>query len=135
MTTLERLASAFWDQVRSHALPDPVHVQFDPREETVVVQVRLTRDVGPLLAWADTLDGVRAEWWHTDTGDLHLTVTGRGPRGVRFRLYSGLRMHQCEGLVSLAEDQQEPVSLDQLRSLNAQFQVPAHRPGRLGVLA
>ncbi|WP_246271889.1 hypothetical protein [Amycolatopsis acididurans] len=118
-TQLERLASAFWAHLRAHPLPDPCMVSLRPADGEVDVQVAATAAVmhlSELLVWAYTLESVTASWWRTDHGSLHLTVEGRA-QGVRFHVYGGIGFHHCAGLVPLAVDASEGVSIDELYTL------------------
>ena len=117
---LERLTKAFWAHLRAHpALPEPCSVTLDPWKPEVQVQAAPARAVahlGELLLWASTLHGVTAEWWHTDSGRLHITLRGRAA-GTRFYVYGGIPFDGCSELVRLDEDEQEGVSVDEIYTL------------------
>jgi hypothetical protein len=98
-----------------------VHVAFDPADAEIRVQplggLDLARKLGNVLLWAATLAEVTAEWTHTTSGRLHVSVHGRGASGVRFQIYGGGEFAKCLGLVQLTAGQHEGVSLDELYAL------------------
>ena len=117
---LEKLTKAFWGHLRAHAaLPEPCSVTLDPWAPEVEVQVSHAEAVvhlGELLLWVSTLDGVTAEWWHTDSERLHITLRGRAA-GTRFRVYGGIPFTGCSGLVRLDVGEHEGVSVDEIYTL------------------
>lgn len=67
-----------------------------------------------MLVWAYSLTDVTAQWWRTPRHGLHVSILGRTAGGTRMRVYGSVDFTQCEGLVRLAVDQKEGVSLDEL---------------------
>jgi hypothetical protein len=120
-STLDLLIGGYRAHVHGRSLPTPVHVAFLPGEGAIHVQpgggLDLARKLGNLLLWATTLAEVTAEWSHTDSGRLHVSVHGRAASGVRFLVYGGGDFSTCLGLVSLAVGEFEGVSLDELYTL------------------
>lgn len=118
-STLEFLTGAFWAHLKDHALPEPCMVTLNPRTPEVDIQVAAAEPVRHLtdLLWAYTLDQVTATWWHTHSGDLHVTIYGRSNGGARFRVYGGVPYTRCSGLVPLTVRESEGVSVDELYTL------------------
>ncbi|TVT48392.1 hypothetical protein FNH05_18020 [Amycolatopsis rhizosphaerae] len=120
MSKLESLATAFFDHMRSHPLPEPCTVALQAMRPEVEVQI----DPGPtvthlagLLAWAATLERIEARWGHTRYGDLHISIQGHASSGVRLRVYGGIPFDDCHGLVPLDGEGYQGVTLDELRTL------------------
>ena len=119
-STLEFLTGAFWAHLKEHPLPEPCMVTLNPRTPEVDIQVAAAEPVqhlADLLLWAYTLAQVTATWWHTQSGDLHITVYGRSSRGARFRVYGGVPYARCAGLVPLTVGESEGVSVEELYTL------------------
>lgn len=120
-SSLDLLFGGYRAHVHGRALPAPVHVTFDPTDAVIRVQpaggLDLARKLGNVLLWATTLDEVTAEWTHTPSGRLHVSVHGRGVSGIRFHVYGGGEFANCLGLVPLDAGQSEGVSLDELYAL------------------
>jgi hypothetical protein len=122
-------------QLRAHmlgrCLPAPAFVQLDMYNRCVSVYPRtglhLATGLGNLLIWAHTLTDVTAEWWRTTADRLHVTVHGRTSGGLRLELYTGCPFTQTAGLVRLAPDQRDGVSLDELYAL-AELLRETHQP-------
>jgi hypothetical protein len=117
---LEKLTKAFWAHLRAHpALPEPCTVTLDPWKPEVQVQAapaRAATHLGELLLWASTLDSVTAEWWHTNSDRLHITLRGRAA-GTRFYVYGGIPYTGCAELMRLDVDEHEGVSVDEISTL------------------
>lgn len=120
-STVDSLIGAYRSHVLGRLLPMPAAVDFTPGPREIGVQVRggmgLGSHLANLLVWAYTLSDVTAQWWHTPGRNLHVTVTGRTAGGARMRVYGGGDFADCHGLVRLASDQKESVSLDELYTL------------------
>jgi hypothetical protein len=119
-TAVDSLIGAYRSHVLGRPLPAPASVDFilGPRQIGVqVAGVGLGSCLANLLVWAYTLADVTAQWWHTPSGNLHVTVTGRTAGGARMRVYSGGDFAASHGLVQLDPDQREGVSLDELYTL------------------
>jgi len=120
-STVDSLIGAYRSHVLGRSLPAPTAVDFVPGSREIGVQVGYGSDLGSclanLLVWAYTLTDVTAQWWHTPSHNLHVTVTGRTANGARIRVYSGGEFSQCHGLIRLGPDQHDGVSLDELYTL------------------
>ncbi|MGW4593198.1 hypothetical protein ACWEKJ_38270 [Amycolatopsis thermoflava] len=119
-TALETLTRAFWGHLRDFPLPEPCRVTFDPDGLEIQVQVApggVVTHLAELLLWAYTLDQVTATWWRTEHDSLHVTIHGRSQSGARFLVYGGIPWGRCAGLVQLAADEHEGVSVDELYTL------------------
>jgi hypothetical protein len=118
---LAMLTEAWRAFLRDCPLPEPALVSLDPTTNRITIQAGGIRDslnhLGELLLWAYHLEQVNAQWWHTPHGDLHITVQGRTNIGVAFKVYSGIPLEDCAGLVLLAPEESEDVSLDELYTL------------------
>jgi hypothetical protein len=120
-STVDSLMSAYRSHVLGRNLPAPASVDIVPRAREISVQTgyspNLCSMLGNLLVWAYTLADVTAQWWHTPEGSLHITITGRTAGGARMKIYSGGAFTASLGLVPLAQDEMEGVSLDELYAL------------------
>lgn len=112
------LLSAFRAHIRGRVLPAPVSLGFDAKAREIAIQPEgqtdLATQLGNVLLWAYTLSDVTAKWWRTDGDRLHVSVRGRTLSGARVRVYGGGHFSECLGLVQLAPDQVDGVSIDEL---------------------
>jgi hypothetical protein len=117
-TTLATLSEALRAHLHECPLPEPTTVTLHLAAFRIIVQASGGRDVvthlSELLVWAATLEHVTVEWWHTPSGDLHITIEGRSATGIPFTVYGGIPFDLCAGLVRLAPDASQDVSLDEL---------------------
>jgi hypothetical protein len=115
------MLSAFRAHVRDRVLPAPASLTFSGYVREIAVQPEggadLVQHLGNVLLWAYTLVDVTASWWRTDEDRLHVSVRGRTAGGVRMKVYGGGSFSECRGLVDLARDESEGVSLDELYTL------------------
>lgn len=122
-STMDVLIGGFRAHLHGRTLPAPVAVTFHLLEGEVDVQpeggLDLARKLGNVLLWAHTLADVTAEWTHTTTGRLHVSVRGRTTSGTRVHVYGGGDFTKCLGLVPLVRGEQEGVSLDELYALTS----------------
>src|SRR6476469_1035068 len=122
-STVDSLIGAYRSHVLGRPLPLPVSVDFTPGPREIGVQVGAGPKLGPCLArlllWTYTLADVTAQWWHTPSNNLHVTVHGRTAGGARMRVYSSGPFTDCLGLVRLDLGEKEGVSLDELYTLTA----------------
>jgi hypothetical protein len=118
---MDSLFGRFRSHLLGRALPALASVSFYPGSGEVSVQPfggpDLVGRLGNVLVWAFTLTEVTATWWHTTDDRLHVSINGRGAGGVRIHVYGGGPFAECCGLVSLAHDEREGVSLDELYTL------------------
>ena len=102
-------------------LPEPALVSLEPTVHRITIQAGSRQDpldhLAEVLLWAYALEHVTAEWWHTFDGHLHLTIHGRTVTGVGLKVYGGIPFSYCAGLVLLAPDESEGVSLDEIYTL------------------
>lgn len=112
------LLSAFRAHVRGRVLPAPISLTFDGKSREIAVQpegaLNLATQLGNVLLWAYTLSEVTAKWWRTDGDRLHISVRGRTLSGARIRVYGGGHFDECLGLVALAPNEADGVSVDEL---------------------
>lgn len=112
------LLSAFRAHIRGRVLPVPVSLGFDAKSREIAVQpegqTSLATQLGNVLLWAYTLSDVTAKWWRTDGDRLHVSVRGRTVTGARVRVYGGGHFDECLGLVQLAPDETDGVSIDEM---------------------
>jgi hypothetical protein len=129
-STVDSLIGAYRSHLLGRPLPAPVSVDFTPGPREIGVQVDSGPDLGAclakLLVWAYTLTEVTAQWWHTPSRNLHVTVTGRTAGGARMRVYTGGTFTHCHGLVRLGVDMREGVSLDELYTLTSLLREAQH---------
>lgn len=120
-TRLATLTEAWRALLADCAMPEPALVSLEPTINRITIQAGSRQNpldhLGELLLWAYTLEQVTAEWWHTSNGHLHLTIHGRTPTGMALKVYGGLPFNHCAGLVPLALDESESVSLDEIYTL------------------
>jgi hypothetical protein len=121
LSTMDTLLGAYRSHVLGRTLPEPASLNVIPGTREIAVQANGGLDVvahlGNLLLWACTLTEVTAEWWHTDGGRLHISITGRTSGGVRMKVYGGCEFAESAGLVQLDPGQEDNVSLDELYTL------------------
>jgi hypothetical protein len=112
------LLSAFRAHIRGRVLPAPVSLSFDAKSREMAIQPEgqndLVTQLGNVLLWAYTLSDVTAKWWRTDGDRLHISIRGRTNTGARVRVYGGGHFSECLGLVQLAPDETDCVSIDEL---------------------
>jgi hypothetical protein len=120
-TRLAALTETWRALLTDCSLPEPAVVSLEPTVNRITIQAGGGQDpldhLAELLLWAYTLDQVTAQWWHTPEGNLHLTIHGRTTAGVAFKVYGGIPFAHCAGLVPLAPDESEGVSLDEIYTL------------------
>ena len=120
-TRLATLTEAWRALLTDCPLPEPALVSLEPTVNRITIQAGGSQDplnhLAELLLWAYTLEQVTAQWWHTRDGNLHLTIHGRTASGVALKVYGGIPIDSCAGLVPLAADESEGVSLDEMYTL------------------
>ena len=120
-TRLATLTEAWRALLADCPLPEPALVSLEPIVNRITIQAGGRHDpldhLAELLLWAYTLEQVTARWWHTRDGHLHLTICGRTTAGAALKIYGGIPFDYCAGLVPLALDESEGVSLDEIYTL------------------
>jgi hypothetical protein len=120
-STVDSLLGAYRSHVLGRSLPGLAALHITPGTREISIQpgggTDLCTHLSNVLVWAHTMAEVTAEWWHTDSGSLHVSVTGRTAGGVRMKVYGGGAFTQTLGLVPLDQGQREGVSLDELYAL------------------
>ncbi|WP_370970086.1 hypothetical protein [Amycolatopsis sp. cg9] len=122
LTGVAKLAAVAVTYVRDTPAPEPCYLALNPGSHAVEIQpdVRQATPVtvlGTLLVWTHRLTGINGDWWHTPGGELHITLTGRGPSGVRFLVYSSFPYRVARRHVALAAGARESVTPDELYRL------------------
>ncbi len=120
-TRLATLTEAWRALLHDCPLPEPALVSLEPTVNRITIQAGGGPDpldhLAELLLWAYTLKQITAQWWHTGDGHLHLTIHGRTAAGMAVKVYGGIPFGSCAGLVPLALDESESVSLDEIYTL------------------
>ena len=120
-TKLVTLTEGWRALLTEYRLPEPAMVSLEPTVNQITIQAGGKQDpldhLAELLLWAYTLEQVTAQWWHTRGGHLHLTIHGRTAAGMAVKVYGGIPFDSCAGLVPLATDESEGVSLDEIYTL------------------
>ncbi|MYW97189.1 hypothetical protein G3I59_42895 [Amycolatopsis rubida] len=117
-----RLATVAARYVRDTPAPDPASIMLLPGQRRIEIQPSVdfgdpVAILGALLIWTHRLTGITGEWWHTSGGRLHILLTGRGPCGIEFRIYSGIAYQAVRRHVVLAKGARESVTPDELYRL------------------
>lgn len=124
-TPVGSLLRAFRSHVRGRNLPVPVSLTFDAKSREIAIQpegaANLAVQLGNVLLWAYTLSDVTAKWWRTDGDRLHISVRGRTASGARVRVYGGGHFTETLGLVQLAPNETDGVSIDELYRFHAEI--------------
>jgi len=120
---IAKLATVAVRYVRDTPAPEPCDISISPSTHTISIQPTVTYPaepvnvLGTLLIWTHRLTGVTGDWWHIPSGDLHITLTGRGPCGTHIRVYSSFRYRDARPHVQLAKAERESVTPDELYRL------------------
>ncbi|HVV09234.1 hypothetical protein [Amycolatopsis sp.] len=121
LANVPKLAATLIRYVRATPAPEPATVTIHPGQNQVSLQPAYSPDpvhaLGALLIWTHRLTGVTGDWWHTTGGDLHITLTGRGPHGITFSVYGGIPHRVVQRLVRLPRGERESVTPDELYRL------------------
>ncbi|HWD04077.1 MAG TPA: hypothetical protein VG674_16685 [Amycolatopsis sp.] len=117
-----RLAAVVTRWVRETPAPEPASISLRPERREVALQPSTVfgdpvATLGALLIWTHQLTGITGDWWHTAGGDLHITLTGRGPCGVTVQVYSSIPYRIARSQVALAKGKTESVTPDELYRL------------------
>ena len=119
-STVDQLIGAYRSHVLGRTLPAAVMLNITPALRVISVQPEgtdLCSRLANVLVWAYTLTELTAQWWRTPDQWLQITVTGRAAGRARLRVYCGGPFDACRGLVPLAVNASEHVSLDELYAL------------------
>lgn len=129
-TPVGSLLRAFRAHVRGRNLPVPVSLTFDAKSREIAIQpegaANLAVQLGNVLLWAYTLSDVTAKWWRTDGNRLHISVRGRTASGARVRVYGDGHFTETLGLVQLAPNETDGVSVDELYRFHAEIRDGQH---------
>ncbi|MDS0137570.1 MULTISPECIES: hypothetical protein [unclassified Amycolatopsis] len=122
LTGVAKLAAVAVTYVRDTPAPEPCYLALNPGSQTVEIQPDVRRVdpvgvLGTLLVWTHRLTGITGDWWHTSSGELHITLTGRSPSGVRFLVYSSFPYRAARRHVALTAGARESVTPDELYRL------------------
>ena len=124
-TAVGSLLSAFRAHIRGRVLPAPVSLTFDAKSREIAIQPEgqtdLATQLGNVLLWAYTLTNVTAKWWRTDGDRIHISIRGRTLSGARVRVYGGGHFTECLGLVQLAPNQADGISVDELYRFHSEI--------------
>jgi len=121
--TVTKLATVAERYIRDMPAPDPFSVTLYPGTGMIQIQpggcssATPVATLGALLVWTYPLTGVTGDWWRTAEGQLHITLRGRGPCGVRFKVYSSIPYRTARHVVVLHKGDQESVTPDELYRL------------------
>ncbi|MFL6118206.1 hypothetical protein [Actinophytocola sp.] len=119
-TGVDTLIEAYRSHVLGRNLPNPASVNFSSTREIMVQPsggLDLWSRLSGVLVWACTLTELTATWTHTADDRLLVQVIGRTAGGTPITIYGGGTFDECCGLVPLALDEREGVSLDELYTL------------------
>jgi hypothetical protein len=127
-----KLATIAERYVTTTPAPDPMDITLYPGKQEISLQPSIEFDpvavLGSLLIWTHRLTGITGNWWRTASNDLHITLNGRGPAGVRFRVYSSFAYRHARSHVSLAKGDTESVTPDELYRLALELRVQKGHP-------
>jgi hypothetical protein len=120
-TRLTALTEAWRAFLRDCPSTEPAMVSLEPTLSRISIQPGHHQDpldhLSELLLWAYPLTQLNARWWHTPDGNLHISIDGRAATGVGIKVYGGIPLERCAGLVCLAVGESEGVSLDEIYTL------------------
>lgn len=121
LTGVAKLATVARLYIRDTPAPEPCFVTLDTNANQIDIQPPTRRDpvelLGALLVWSHRLTGITGTWTHTRDEHLHIILAGRGPSGVRIRVYSSIPFEYADGHVALAAGARESVTPDELYRL------------------
>ncbi|MEU0794723.1 hypothetical protein ABZ342_32070 [Amycolatopsis sp. NPDC005961] len=121
LTGLDKLADVARQVVRDTPAPEPSVITIYPSQNELTFQPPHQRDpvaaLGTLLVWTHQLTGITGRWTHTDDQQLHVSFAGRGPGGVRIRVYGSIPFDFARGYVALRAGGRESVTPDELYRL------------------
>ncbi|MFF0149637.1 hypothetical protein ATK36_1249 [Amycolatopsis sulphurea] len=117
-----RLTAVAARYVRDTPAPDPASISLYPGLRRIDIQPSVpswdrVAVLDSLLIWTHQLTGITGDWWHTPGGDLHITLTGRGPCGVTVRVYDAFPYRTVRQHVALTEGASESVTPGELYRL------------------
>jgi len=131
-TRLATLTEGWRALLTEYPLLEPALVSLEPTVNRITIQAGGRQDpldhLAELLLWAYTLEQVTARWWHTRDGHLDLTIHGRTAAGMAVKVCGGIPFDSCAGLVPLALDESEGVSLDEIYTLLGLLRDHHHSP-------
>ena len=120
-TRLTTLTETWRALLHECPLPEPAVVSLEPTVNRITIQAgggpNPLDHLAELFLWTYALEQVSAQWWHTRHGSLDVTVHGRTPTGIAVKVYGAIAFADCAGLVALAAEESEGVSLDEIYTL------------------
>lgn len=122
LSAVPKLAGAVMRYVAATPAPEPASITLFPDMNRVDFQPEVNRDpvqaIGALLVWTHRLTGITGTWSRTiKDGPIHATLTGRGPHGITFRVFTGLSYRPLARLITLPLGHRESVTPDELYRL------------------
>lgn len=123
LTGVAKLAAVAVAYVRDTPALEPCYITLNPAGNEIDLQpdVPLGRDpvivLGALLVWTHRLTGIAGTWTHGTDDALFISLTGRGPSGVRIRVYSSIPYQAARRHVVLNKGNRESVTPDELYRL------------------
>ncbi|WP_181770347.1 hypothetical protein [Amycolatopsis pittospori] len=115
---IAKLAAIATRLVNETPAPEPASVCLTPGSSSISIQPDAGTDpvsvIGSLLIWTHCLTGLQCEWWHTSSGQLHMTLRGRGPAGSRVCVYDAFPYSLARKHLALRKGDHESVTPDEL---------------------
>jgi hypothetical protein len=116
-----KLAAIARQIVRDTPAPEPLTVTLYGSGNEIAIQPSVGWDpvdgLGALLVWTHQLTGITGTWSRTSDDRLFISLTGRGPGGVRIQVYSSIPFDFARGYVTPPADGGESVTPDELYRL------------------
>ncbi|WP_410600466.1 hypothetical protein [Amycolatopsis sp. lyj-90] len=113
-----KLAAIATHLARETPAPEPFSMRLEPGTFSIAIQPGHSGDavteIGALLIWTHLLTGLKGEWWHTNSGRLHIELNGRGPSGARVSVYSSISYTLARKHLALRKGDHETVTPDEL---------------------
>jgi hypothetical protein len=121
LAAVAKLATTAARYITATPAPETVAITLYPKVNRIDIQPGVSSDsvqvLGGLLIWTHSLTGISGTWWHTNSGNLHITLTGRGPHGITVRVYDSFPYRHAAAHVPLAAGEKDSVTPDELYRL------------------
>ncbi|WP_037317199.1 hypothetical protein [Amycolatopsis orientalis] len=118
LTGVAKLAAIATRLVRETPAPEPASVCLTPGTSSISIQPDAGTDpvtvIGSLLVWTHSLTGLHGDWWHTSSGQLHMTFRGRGPSRSQVCVYDAFPYSLARKHLALRKGDHETVTPDEL---------------------